>query len=411
MQRKEGKEPRSPVRKDEALQHAQLTVRRAWAGHVTDFEDWGGVELDPDPMVIHDLNGQVLFNEFAVMDGGRPVGSVKASASRIIGSPVVTVEFGPRRWDDGAATREAKKRAKKRFPGAQITGTELVCYCYPKIGVRVYMEHADGGSSSIVVDVADYSVLERFGSDELEGATAYSFYEEVAEPAAEERERRWELAERELEAAKAATPKILARAFTAKEMADMRPKLVPVPLYLFDFVPFYSQQVVRFSPRCAPHECFELYGQQTSYYCAVATGQMILDFYRWYYTQDEIAAAMSTTTSGTDNPDQVDGYETLSNNCLDATYDSTAQWSEAKAEIGQNRPLKSGISGHARACAGWKRQNFFLIGQPPKSWLKIYDPWPWNADICQGGKIYWEDWSAINHTNFIYVRHRATPCA
>ena len=48
--------------------------------------------------------------------------------------------------------------------------------------------------------------------------------------------------------------------------------------------PFSSQKVIRFGPRCSPHECFELYAQQTNVYCAVATGQMILDFYRWYFT-------------------------------------------------------------------------------------------------------------------------------
>jgi len=75
---------------------------------------------------------------------------------------------------------------------------------------------------------------------------------------------------------------------------------------------------------------------------------------------------MSTGAPGTSNPNQVAGYESLSNKCLTATYDSSADWSEAKAEIDPNRPVKSGIPGHSRACAGWKRQNIWLIGQPPK---------------------------------------------
>jgi len=33
------------------------------------------------------------------------------------------------------------------------------------------------------------------------------------------------------------------------------------------------------------------------------------------------------------------------------------------------------------------RQNYFIIGQQPRRWLRIYDPWPWNAEICQGGGI------------------------
>jgi hypothetical protein len=250
--------------------------------------------------------------------------------------------------------------------------------------------------------------VERFGADELEGYSSWSFYHQVAEPEASKRERHWELADQELEAARCATPKILARGFTDRELSKLKETFVVPSDYIY--IPFYSSKTLKYSPRCSPHDCFALYAQKTNVYCAVATGQMILDYYRYYYSQDDIATAMVTGPGGTTNPGQVQGYETLSKNCLDATYDSTANWSEAKAEIDANRPVKSGVPGHARACAGWKRQNIFIIGQQPKRWLKIYDPWPWNADICNGGKIVWEDWDTITHTNFIYVRHRTTPC-
>jgi len=82
------------------------------------------------------------------------------------------------------------------------------------------------------------------------------------------------------------------------------------------------------------------------------------------------------------------GYDSLSNGCLDATYDNAAVWAEAKTEIDANRPLKSGIPGLARACSGWKRQNLTLIGGTATKWLQMHDPWPWNADICQGGAVY-----------------------
>jgi hypothetical protein len=347
------------------------------------------------------------------MDGKEMVGSIKASASKIIGSTVPTVEFGPRGWDPDNAASAAKEKVKKRFPKAKISETELVCYSYPKIGVRVYIKDPKAGKQSLILDVSDLSFVEGFGSDEPEGNTSWSFYQEVAEPNGSEKEQRWELADKELEAARSATPKILAPGFTARELPKVRETFIPQPQdwqSRMKPIPFYSSRTIRFSPRCNTHECFELYAQKTNVYCAVATGQMILDFYRYYYAQDQIAAAMGTGSGGTSNVGQVNGYESLSKNCLNATYDNTANWNEAKAEIDANRPLKSGIPGHARACAGWKRQNICLWPGPCKRWLKIYDPWPWNADICAGGKIYWEDWGAVTHTNFIYVRHRTAPC-
>lgn len=135
---------------------------------------------------------------------------------------------------------------------------------------------------------------------------------------------------------------------------------------------------------------------------------MILDFYRRYFTQDDIAVAMSTGPYGTTLSGQENGYESLSNGCLSAGHDYNPTWAKGKAEIDANRPLKSGVPGHARACSGWMRMNVFWLPGMTQRWLRIYDPWPWNADICAGGAVYWENWEAQTHTNFCYVRHSTT---
>jgi hypothetical protein len=403
----EKKEPRLPVDVKRAMDHALLAVKRAWITEVTDFEGWGGFDVGPEPLMIHDLDGKMLFYEFEVEEGNKAVGAIKASASKMIGSVVPTIEFGPRSWDPKEATRKAKSQVRERFPRAEIIETELVCYSFPKIGVRVYVEDPDLGSRSLIFDVGDLSLVEQFGADGLEGSAAWSFYQEIAEPHAGEKEQLFELAERELDQALSESPDVLRRTFEEGELPEVKSILIPPPPIE---IPATESRTLQCSPRCKSAEWLALYSQKTSVYCAVATGQMILDYYRYYYSQDEIAAAMGTGAGGTSNSGQVNGYQKLSNYCLDATLDGTASWSEAKTEIDANRPLKSGIPKHARACVGWMRQNITKVGQKPKRWLKIYDPWPWNADICKGGKIVWEDWDAITHTNFIYVRHRATPC-
>lgn len=391
-----------PVDRDRALAHAQLTVRRDWAANIQGFSRWHQAELDPKPLVLHDLNGAELFYEFTLRRGNEAVGSVKASASRTLGSPVIAVETGPRRWDPDAATRKAIERAKKQFPKSEIKETSLVCYGYPKIGVRVDL-NTEGELSSVIYDASSMVQVTRFGPDQPEGLTAWSFYETIAKPRAEENMKRWKLADRELDEAGRVAKIAFATAFTDKEIDAVRNALVLQSQ--FHFIEFYSSRVLKYGPRCSPHDCFMLYAQQTDVFCAVATGQMILDFHRWPFTQDEIADAMNTGAGGTDIDDQATGIESLTNNTFNATVDSTANWGEAKAEIDANRPLKSGISGHARACAGWKRQNIWLVTKEPQRWLQIYDPWPWNAEICQGGAVVWEDWDAVHHTNFMYVRH------
>jgi len=395
------KQPRALVERAHALAHAQMAVRRAWAGGIEDMQQgWTG-EFNPDPLIIHDLNGEPLFYEFSVFDGEREVGRVKAAASRLVGSPVVTIERGPRAWDPAKATKLALQAAKKANPRRAAKAKEFVCYSYPKIGVRV--EFAGERPNSIIVDVADGSIVQSFGDDEIDGQTAWSFLEARSECGSAGRLCRFEEFDRELEAARKSSKDMFATAFTARELVAVRSRLTPVSAYA---VALYSSRVLKYGPRCSPHDCFALYAQQTNVYCAVATGQMILDFYRRPFDQTAIAAAMGTGATGTSFAGQETGYETLSNGCLDAWHDFSADWTEAKAEIDANRPLKSGIPGHARACAGWKRQNFFLLHSTPQRWLKIYDPWPWNADLCAGGAVYWEDWDAVTHTNWCFVRHR-----
>jgi hypothetical protein len=407
------KEPQSPVSKDRAQEHALLAVRRAWAGDAVGLEGWGTAELDAKPVEIHDLNGKLLFYEFAAMRGNQSVGYVKTSASKTLGTPVPAIIIGKRGWDPSSALKGGAEQAAKLFPKGKITEQELVCYSYPKIGVLTSLRAPNQEHVSIITDVASHSVVSRFGVDELEGQTCWSFYGELMHDEAARREAMWEAADRELEAAKVQTPRALESAFTERDLADAKAAVIPQPTPSLPgvVVPFYSQQVIQYCRHCSTHDCYALHAQQTDVYCAVATGQMILDYYRHSYSQADIAAAMGTGAGGTANEGQKTGYEKLSNKCLEATIDLTADWAEAKAEIDANRPLKSGISGHARACFGWKRQNITLVGRPAKRWLFILDPWPWNADLCAGGAVVWEDWDAVNHTNFIYVRHRTTPCS
>jgi hypothetical protein len=393
--------PRALVERPQALAHAQLAVRRAWAGGIADLQEgWAG-EFNPDPITLHDLNGEPLFHEFTVMEGKREVGRVKAAASRLVGSPVVTVERGPRAWDPAKATKLALDAAKKAYPRREAKAMEFVCYSYPKVGVRV--ELAGEKPLSIIVDVADGSIVQTFGEDEKEGQTAWSFLESRPDSALDLRLRRFDEADRELELTRKATKEMFSTGFTARDLTAARSRFVLASDYA---IALYSSRVLTYGPRCTPQPSFALYAQQTNVYCAVATGQMILDFYRRPFEQTAIAAAMGTDSGGTSQAGQDAGYIALSNGCLDAWHDFSADWNEAKAEIDANRPLKSGIPGHARAVAGWKRQNFFLAGSTPQRWLQVYDPWPWNADLCAGGAVYWEDWTAVTHTNWCFVRHR-----
>jgi hypothetical protein len=46
-----------------------------------------------------------------------------------------------------------------------------------------------------------------------------------------------------------------------------------------------------------------------------------------------------------------------------------------------------------------------IPGGPFDQQLYIYDPWPWNPDLCQPGAAYWESWATSPVMWFGIVQH------
>ncbi len=431
------KSPESPVPLERARDHAMAALRSNWAYGMRGFEQVGAGTLDKKPLIIHDLNGQELFYEFGVTEGDVNIGSVKASASKTLGSPVPQVQVSPRKWDSDEAENRALKELRKRLPKAKVNGTEFVCYGYPKIGVRAFIDDPGAGEASIIFDAASMNIVESYGLGARIRPFAWSFYNEIVGPYAERRAKHWDAEDKHLDLLRSEAPSLFSEGRVTREGANVRKELetlysgkarvprpvtttLPIPPPVIQPpppihpIPVYSQRVIQYGPRCTTHDCYALYAQETDHHCAVASGQMLLDFYRYYYTQDEIGTSMKIGPGGCTIPNIVDGLKQRSMNCLNVTLDTNPQWSSAKGEIDQNRPLMSLIPGHARTCWGWKQANLWVANTPQPLWLFILDPWPWSADICKGGAIYWEDWYGLYphgpKTAYIYLRHRTTSC-
>jgi len=371
------------VSKEKAREHATVTMLKfVLAGTPgLEDEDWKGATINPEPLTIYDINGKKLFYQFSVEKDGATVGGIKTAASKVLGEPVRTIELTPRAWDSDIALKKAKEIAKKKYEGAEITSTTMVCYGYLKIGVMVKLRDPKTGKEQrLFIDASDYSIVpDRMPELELEGVPGVlSLYEGIPEEEWAQRISKWEARDQHVRdvIAKVHSAGIdISKYLSEKELETLREALA--------------------SPRSYKVlSGFHLFGQETSYYCAPATGQMIADYYDVSHTQDHIADEMGTTAGGgTTMSGQLDYYTGNPPDCLDKSgsyddYDCT--WEEAKDEIDANRPLKSGVPGHARACAGWWSDG--------TNYLYIYDPLPVNE-----GEIRWEPWDNIEHTNYIYV--------
>jgi hypothetical protein len=110
---------------------------------------------------------------------------------------------------------------------------------------------------------------------------------------------------------------------------------------------------------------------------------MLLDFYRYEYTQVRLAHEMGLGTLA--SPDGlpygqefrvVDTLQSLTSNALSATLNTSPTWSEFRSEIRANRPLISFIPGHSRTVAGYTRSLILSLAIPQFRGLLVYDPWP-----------------------------------
>jgi hypothetical protein len=320
-------------------------------------------ELPWNDQPIYDIHGNLCFRDktLALKDGTEI--RARAAASTLLGAPIWAL-FRSQLFNLSDAMKEASKKAAE-LGLVPVAGEQaLVCYSFPKLGLLA--KTADG--ELVVIDLADLSQIQVAAAAKVtspEDITCWSPYDFVS----------------------AATIGLLRESWTAQSatlssMQTLRadlpsPTAVAASVKLLD-VPSYSQE--------------------TPVYCAVAVAQMILRYFGFNKTQTEIAAVMHTGATGTENPDQVAGYPILSGGTLTATYDETARYENAKANIDRGSPMKSGIPGHARAAIGYREEN-------DRRFLFMNDPWPPGK-----GLTYWENWAGPQpvHTNFIYVEKTKT---
>jgi hypothetical protein len=142
----------------------------------------------------------------------------------------------------------------------------------------------------------------------------------------------------------------------------------------------------------------QLEGQATPSFCAAATARMILLQHGIDKSQNLLACEMNIGDDGATPEDQVNAINRLASSQVRAEQDLSTSFVEAQDEIQHDRPFKTSSSRHARAVGG------FRVEARVKEGLYIYDPEPSNQ-----GKIYFEDWIATLHHDYMYVRSAPSP--
>jgi hypothetical protein len=351
---------------------------------------------------VHDLHGQVLFHRFPLVHDGVVTGYADVAAHTAFGAPLLAVH--PLAvWDENAVLQQAYEAFRKRFTEFEHDGRDgfrearsypvvdevrFVAYSYPKIAVQFL----HGQTEIAMLECFTWTEVPLASSDPNFARWSYldQLRDHVPDLPTNYKEIRHAAFEQRLAAIGPST-----MASTAGGVIS-RAVLQPVAISL---LPTRSYEL-HYSYRAADHHaCYEVRGQETSVWCVGASMQMVLDFYRYNYSQTKIAAAVGLGTPSHPNglpygkeDDVVTQLIALSSKALKAAKFPAASFNfpDYVAELDQNRPLITFIPGHSRTAAGYTESLLILVGQTGFRGLLIYDPWPPNAGVI----TRWENFDA-----------------
>jgi len=335
-----------------------------------------GAEVSAQVTPIHDVNSEVLFYRLPVLRRQEQLAVVDVAAHEVLGDPLLAVSTGMI-WNPDALIGEAREYAQRRdIPVEKADEVRFVAFSYPKIAVQFLA----GREEIAMLELFTWEPVPpagRGGDDRkpLEPGSfeRWSVIDEMPADIRDERARRFE--ER------------LAR---LREYFDRDPWVIERSRWIKDFVlKIVDTRELAYSRRQGDHaDCYELRGQETNVWCVGASAQMLLDFYRYEYTQTRLAQELGLGTPANPNglpysqvAHVVTALEALTSNGLDATMITNPAFSLFRNEIRQNRPLISFVPGHSRTVAGYTEHLIAPINSDPYRGLLVFDPWPPNSGV------------------------------
>jgi len=339
---------------------------------------------------VFDLNGELLFYRIPIVGAeGAQCGYADVAAHSALGAPLLGVAPSAV-WDEQRLVGEAREvlasRHKARKAPVSYDEVRFVAYSYPKLAVAFF----DKGKEVSMLELKSWlevppSNLKDRKPMEPGNFERWSLIDEMPPDRKKEnierfRERLERLNGPELS-------RIDASVISAAQLVSV-----------ISIIRLTDTQELHYSTRQSDHHtCYELRGQETSVWCVGASTQMVLDFYRYEYTQSRIAAQLGLGTLQNPNGlpyardnDVAVALNAMSSGALTATMLTAPPFSTYCNEIRANRPLVSFIPGHSRTVAGYTESLLVFFGHNPFRGLLVYDPWPPNLGVI----TRWENFDA-----------------
>lgn len=364
----------------------QLSALRS--GGALPAEVYENAQIESTGTAVYDINGELLFYRVPIRRANQQVAFTDIAVHQGLGGPLLATSSGLE-WNEATILEQARAAATKQKRNLKYDAVRFVAYSYPKIA----LQFLQGDTEVLMLEWMTWKQVPPARPVVRGTPTEPGNFE------------RWSL----LGALPAARQRANARSLRkslevaqSKEVRAAATAVISTSVLTPAVIKLTETYEVHFRKNAGHFPCFELRGQETNVWCVAASTQMLLNFYRYDYTQTRLAQEMGLGTPAHPNglpygqeAKVVTCIEKLSSNALNATVYAAPTWPLITSELYANRPLISFIPGHSRAVAGFTRNLLALPGQQAFRGLLVYDPWPPTTGVI----TRWENFNITTYRN------------
>lgn len=347
---------------------------------------------------IYDLNGELLYYRLSLSRGKSVSGYCDLAANEAFGEPLLSTSIG-QPWNEATLKKIGISKAKQIKRNLKYDTVRFVAYSHPKIALQFLLS----GKEVLMLELYSWvEVPQKSAADrkklEPSNFERWSFLEELP-------------SDRRNSQVKNFNDRIKVWGESALKRIDpsiISKKALPVNNLVIKLS--HTQEIHYSQLNSDHHPCYELRGQQTNVWCVAASCEMLLNFYRYHYTQVRLAAELGLGTLAHPNGLPyanvglvVTKLESLTSNALDVTMHTNPGWNVFHDEIAQNRPLISFVPGHSRTVAGFTHTIIDFFHPILFKGLLVYDPWPPTTGVI----TKWENFAThtYQYTYSSVLRH------
>lgn len=377
-----------PTDLTERVRAAGIQLSALRSGGALPAETYENAQIESTGTEVYDLNGELLFHRVPIRRGTQQVAFTDVAAHEGLGGPLLATSSGLE-WNEAAILDRARAAAAKRKRNLKYDTVRFVAYSYPKIA----LQFLQGDTEVLMLEWMTWEPVPP-ARPAVRGV-----------PPVPGNFERWSLLDSLPAARKRANARSLQKSLEVARSREVRAAataVISTSVLTPAVIKLTETYEVHFRKNAGHVPCFELRGQETNVWCVAASTQMLLNFYRFDYTQTRLAQEMGLGTLAHPNglpygqeAKVVTCIEKLSSNVLDATVYATPTWALLTGELYANRPLISFIPGHSRAVAGFTRSLLSLAGSTPFRGLLVYDPWPPTTGVI----TRWENFNTSTYRN------------